>query len=104
LGQEASKCLTRRGCRTNFPLRSKFAAKCGSSPLSLLNALREAFEILVDIFKEHPHFTSANSSLPTIARQGTPVHNWGHRFIDDLVQDTIADEDELHQAGRNSED
>lgn len=27
-----------------------------------------------------------------------------HRFIDDLVQDTIADEDELHQAVRNSDD
>lgn len=26
----------------------------------------------------------------------------GHRFIDDLVQDTIADEDELHQAISNN--
>lgn len=28
----------------------------------------------------------------------------GHRFIDDLVQDTIADEDELHQAVSNNAD
>jgi len=28
----------------------------------------------------------------------------GHRFIDDLVQDSIADEDELHQAVSNSDD
>lgn len=28
----------------------------------------------------------------------------GHRFIDDLVQNTIADEDELNQAVRNSDD
>ncbi len=28
----------------------------------------------------------------------------GHRFIDDLVQYTIADEDELHQAFSNNAD
>jgi hypothetical protein len=33
-----------------------------------------------------------------------PTHNGLHRFIDDLVQDTIADEDELHQAVSNSDD
>jgi len=27
----------------------------------------------------------------------------GHRFIDHLVQDTIADEDELHQAASNND-
>jgi hypothetical protein len=33
-----------------------------------------------------------------------PRWKGGHRFIDDLVQDTIADEDELHQAVSSSED
>jgi hypothetical protein len=33
-----------------------------------------------------------------------PTHNRVHRFIDDLVQETRADEDELHQAVSSNAD
>jgi len=58
---------------------------------------------LIDFFKEQPHFTSVNLLSIFPHSKVSPTHNRIHRFIDDLVQDTIADEDELHQAVSNND-
>jgi len=62
--------------------------------------LRQASVKMKKMQQEGRPGTSTRNSLS----MWQPRWKGGHRFIDDLVQDTIANEDELHQAVSSSED
>ena len=78
-----------------------------------INAIAEAFAVFVQLWFAHTPSIGENEKDAARREAWNQYQKFveyvatqmagGHRFIDDLVQDTIADEDELHQAVRNEE-
>jgi len=79
-----------------------------------INAIAEAFAVFMQLWFSHTPSIGENEKDAARREAWNQYQKFveyvathmagGHRFIDDLVQDTIADEDELHQAVSSSED